>query len=97
MSSTSLIGQAVAELHLGRLPESEAALQQALQGDNVHSQAIANMIVLSSISGKSASETEALIEQLKSVEPEHALLMDLEEKAKLFDTAASRYGAKVAS
>ena len=30
----SLVGQAVAELHLGRLPEAEAALQQAVQKDS---------------------------------------------------------------
>jgi coatomer subunit epsilon len=96
-SPTSLIGQAVAELHLGRLPEAEAALQQALQAENVDPQAIANMIMLSSVMGKTASETEPLIEQLKGVDPEHALLMDLEEKSKLFDTAAGKYSAKVAS
>lgn len=96
-SSTSLIGQALAELHLGRLPESEAALQHALQAENVDPQAIANMVVLSSINGKSASETEALIEQLKGAEPQHVLLVDIEEKSKLFDAAAGKYSAKVAS
>ena len=96
-SPTSLIGQAVAELHLGRLPEAEAALQQALQAENVDPQAIANSIVLSSIIGKSAGETEALIAQLQSLAPEHALLRDVEEKSKLFDTAAGKYSAKVAS
>lgn len=96
-SSTSLVGQAVAELHLGRLPEAEAALQQALQAEHVDPQAIANMIVLSSVIGKSASEMDALMEQLKGVEPQHPLLLDLEEKSKLFDTAAGKYSAKVAS
>lgn len=32
-AAKSLVGQAVAELHLGRLPEAEAALEQALQKD----------------------------------------------------------------
>lgn len=96
-SPTSLVGQAVAELHLGRLPEAEAALQQALQAENVDPQAIANAIVLSSVMGKNASETEGLIEQLKGVEPEHLLLTDLEEKSKMFDIAAEKYSAKVAS
>ena len=96
-SPTSLVGQAVAELHLGRLVEAEAALQQALQAENVDPQAIANIIVLSSVMGKGASETEALIAQLKGVEPEHALLTDLEEKSKMFDNAAGKYTAKVAS
>jgi coatomer subunit epsilon len=96
-SPTSLVGQAVAELHLGRLPEAEVALQQALQAENVDPQAIANAIVLSSVMGKNTSETEGLIEQLKGVEPEHLLLTDLEEKGKMFDIAAEKYSAKVAS
>ena len=32
-AAKSLVGQAVAELHLGRLPEAEAALEQAVQKD----------------------------------------------------------------
>ncbi len=32
-AAKSLVGQAVAELHLGRLPEAEAALQQAIEKD----------------------------------------------------------------
>ena len=32
-AAKSLVGQAVAELHLGRLPEAEAALDQAIQKD----------------------------------------------------------------
>ena len=32
-AAKSLVGQAVAELHLGRLPEAEAALDQAMQKD----------------------------------------------------------------
>ena len=96
-SPTSLVGQAVAELHLGRLPEAEAALQQALQAENVDPQAIANAIVLSSVMGKNTSETEGLIEQLKGVESEHLLLTDLGEKSKMFDIAAEKYSAKVAS
>jgi coatomer subunit epsilon len=96
-SPTSLISQAVAELHLGRLPEAEAALQQALQAENVDPQAIANIIVLSSVVGKSTSEMEVLMEQLNRVNPEHMLLTDLEEKSKMFDIAAGKYSAKVAS
>lgn len=52
----SLIGQAVAELHLGRLPEAEAALQQAVEKDPKNTEAIANSIVLNVLSGKDASE-----------------------------------------
>ena len=55
----SLIGQAVADLHLGRLPEAEAALQQAIDKDPSSIEAVANSIVLNVLSGKDASELTA--------------------------------------
>jgi coatomer protein complex subunit epsilon len=47
-----LVGQAVAELHLGRLEEAEVALQQALEKNPTHVEALANSIVLSVLEGK---------------------------------------------
>ncbi|KAI9838400.1 MAG: hypothetical protein M1819_005669 [Sarea resinae] len=93
-STKSLVGQAVAELHLGRLPEAEAALQQAMQKDPKNADVIANSIVLSAISGVKDSETQALIESLKSTAPDHIFLTDLAEKSNLFDKAAAKYSAK---
>lgn len=55
-TAKSLIGQAVAEMHLGRLPEAEAALQQALEKEPENVDAIANSIVLNVLSGKDSSE-----------------------------------------
>ncbi|KAL9065305.1 MAG: hypothetical protein Q9161_008334 [Pseudevernia consocians] len=93
-ATKSLVGQAVAELHLGRLPEAEAALQQAVQKDSNDMEAIANSIVLNVISGKEAREN---ISNLEGIAPEHPLLVDLQEKSSLFDQAAGKYSAKVAS
>lgn len=93
-ATKSLIGQAVAELHLGRLPEAEAALEQAVQRDPNDVEAIANSIVLNIISGKDAGE---LKETLEGTAPEHPFLVDLREKSSLFDDAATKYSAKVAS
>ncbi|KAL9117843.1 MAG: hypothetical protein Q9187_005613, partial [Circinaria calcarea] len=55
-ATKSLIGQAVAEIHLGRLPEAEAALQQAMQKDPNDAEAIANSIVLDTLAGKDTKE-----------------------------------------
>ena len=55
-NAKSLIGQAVAEMHLGRLPEAEAALQQALEKEAGNVDALANSIVLNVLSGKESSE-----------------------------------------
>jgi hypothetical protein len=58
-STQTLISQAVAEIHLGRLDEAEAALQQALAKEPKNAEAIANIIVLNAIAGKD-------VKQLKS-------------------------------
>lgn len=93
-ATKSLVGQAVAELHLGRLPEAEAALQQAVQKDPRDVEAIANSIVLNVISGKDTSEHKL---GLEGIAPNHPLLVDLQEKSSVFDQAAGKYSAKVAS
>ena len=93
-ATKSLVGQAVAELHLGRLPEAEAALQQAVEKDPNDIEAIANSIVLNVISGKDTSEQTSTLE---GIAPEHPFLVDLQEKSSIFDQAAGKYSAKVAS
>jgi coatomer protein complex subunit epsilon len=55
-STKSMVSQAVAEIHLGRLEEAEAALQQALAKEPNNADCIANNIVLNVIAGKDVSE-----------------------------------------
>jgi coatomer subunit epsilon len=50
----SLISQAIAEIHLGRYEEAETALKQAMEKDSENANAIANLIVLSLLTGKDA-------------------------------------------
>lgn len=52
----SLVSQAVCELHLGRLEEAQAALEQALKKNPKHAETIANTLVLTIISGKDPKE-----------------------------------------
>lgn len=91
-SVQSLVGQAIAELHLGRLPESEAAFGQALKLDGSSPDVLANLIVLNTILGKDSTEQTKTLEK---VSPEHQLLVDLEEKRAEFERAASKWSAKV--
>lgn len=88
---TSLVSQAVSELHLGRIEEAETALNQALilQPDN--SEAIANKLVLDTIAGKDTSELHT---KLKSVNKEHELLADLAAKREAFQAATAKYTPK---
>ncbi|CZR53373.1 related to coatomer epsilon subunit [Phialocephala subalpina] len=93
-STRSLVSQAVAEIHLGRLEEAEAALQQALAKDPKNAEGIVNSLVLNVIAGKDAAQ---LTSELQSVAPNHHFLVDLQEKSALFDKAATKYSAKVAA
>ncbi|PGH14583.1 hypothetical protein AJ79_02918 [Helicocarpus griseus UAMH5409] len=93
-SALSIVGQAVSELHLGRLPEAEVALQSALEKYPDDAQLIANTIVLNVLSGKDVTE---LTSSLQKRQPEHPFLTDLAEKSAFFDAAASKYAAKVSS
>ncbi|PNY27696.1 Coatomer subunit epsilon [Tolypocladium capitatum] len=93
-SIRSLVSQAVCELHLGRVEEAQAALELALKKEPGYVEAIANTLVLTVISGSDPTE---LTQSLKRVDPNHQFLVDLEEKSALFDTAATKYSAKVAS
>jgi len=51
-TAKSLLGQAVAEIQLGRLPEAESTLKQALEKDPQNADILANAIVCATLSGK---------------------------------------------
>ncbi|KAK4138075.1 hypothetical protein BT67DRAFT_130869 [Trichocladium antarcticum] len=93
-SVRTLVSQAVAELHLGRTEEAQAALDQALTKAPEYAEAIANMLVLNVITGKSSEE---LASALHKADAQHPFLTDLAEKSELFDKAATKYKAKVAA
>ncbi|KAI5283881.1 hypothetical protein KEM54_001763, partial [Ascosphaera aggregata] len=93
-SVTSIVGQAVSELHLGRLPEAETALRSALEKFPDNAEVIANTIVISALTGK---KTDDLVQTLRTAHPQHQLVIDIAEKSALFDTAASKYSPKVSS
>lgn len=91
-SPHNLVSQALAELHLGRLPEAEAALQQAMQLDPENEDVLANLVVLNTVVGK---DTKEAMDGLKRVNPRHHLLMGLGEKREEFGKAAERYTPKL--
>ncbi|CAK7234028.1 hypothetical protein SBRCBS47491_008812 [Sporothrix bragantina] len=93
-SVRSLVAQAVSELHLGRTEEAQAALEQAVKADPEAADVAANLLVLTILSGKDATEATA---NLQNIDAQHALLVDLEEKSGLFDKAAAKYQAKVSA
>jgi coatomer protein complex subunit epsilon len=93
-SILTLVSQAVCELHLGRVEEAQGALEQALQKDPKFTEAIANLLVLTFVTGKDPSELTA---SLTTADPSHPYLTDLAEKDALFDKAASKFSPKVSA
>lgn len=112
-ASLSIVGQAVAELHLGRLPEAEAALTAALEKYPNETELISNSVVLNALAGKPTADLEQYVlsflylvvllkansfyRRLQQAQPSHSLLSDIQEKSELFDTAASKYAPRVSS
>jgi coatomer subunit epsilon len=90
-SVQSLLGQAISELHLGRLPEAEAAFAQAVALVPQSPDVLANMAVLNTVLGKGAA---AELKKLEAVQKDHALVADLREKRAEFETACKRYSPR---
>jgi len=90
-SVQSLVSQAVAELHLGRIEEAEAALTQARQLNPKDPEVLANSIVLSMIQGKVSTDTKAALSKVKAY---HTLLVDFQEKESEFAKACEKYSPK---
>lgn len=83
-------------------------MELAVQKDPKNAEGIANLLVLNSISGNNTDELVEYVfhysllqntlltgrRSLKQANPNHQLLLDLEEKSSLFDKAAAKYSAK---
>ena len=90
-SASSLVAQAVSELHMGRTEEAETALSTALSLEPDNSAAIANMLVLDTMAGRDASEQ---LSRLQKVDKEHEMLAALAEKREQFQAAMAKYSPK---
>jgi len=82
---------AVANLALGRYPEAESHLLEALSKDNNDPDTLVNIVVCSNLTGKPADVINRYVNQLRDIAPQHAFLQDLDLKSSLFDRAATRY------
>ena len=90
-SATSLIAQAVSELHMGRMEEAETALNQALVLEPENSTALANRLVLDTILGRESGESR---QKLAAVDAQHEMLEDFEAKREAFRAAMGKYTPK---
>ncbi|KAH9826170.1 Coatomer subunit epsilon-1 [Teratosphaeria destructans] len=90
-SATSLIAQAVSEMHMGRVEEAETALNTALELEPQNATGLANKFVLDTVAGKDASEARA---KLESVDKEHEVLKDMLAKREQFQAAMAKFNPK---
>lgn len=90
-SASSLVAQAVSELHMGRTEEAEAALNRAAEMEAANPEVWANKMVLDTMAGRDAAEARA---KLESVSNEHEILMDLGAKREAFQAAMAKYNPK---
>ena len=90
-SASSLVAQAVSEMHLGRSEEAEAALSQALGLEPENTAAAANLWVLETIAGRDATKSR---ERLEKLDKEHDLLSELDAKREAFQLAVAKYSPK---
>lgn len=104
-TAKSLLGQAVSEIQLGRLPEAESTLKQALDKDPQNPDVLANAVVCATLSGKDYSVYLKYIalSYLKAhacstlTGQEHQLISDLKEKSVLFDQLSANYAVSAAA
>ncbi|ETS81456.1 hypothetical protein PFICI_06458 [Pestalotiopsis fici W106-1] len=93
-STTSLISQAVTEIHLQRYEEAQAALDQVLAKEPQNPDALANLVVLKTLTGQDRQEA---LSALETAAPSHPLLLDWQEKKSEFEKAAAKFKPKVAA
>ncbi|KAK9468446.1 coatomer epsilon subunit-domain-containing protein, partial [Lipomyces arxii] len=91
-NARTFVGQAIANIQLGRMPEAEDALESALERDSSSPDVLVNAIVLYTLLGKDYS---AYLEKLSAEHENTAFLVDLKEKEDLFDTCAVQYTSLV--
>jgi coatomer protein complex subunit epsilon len=86
-----LNGQAVSNIAMGRYPEAESILLEALNKDSNHPDTLVNLVVVSRLTSKPTDVINRYISQLREAAPQHSFLQELDLKTSLFDRAAARY------
>ncbi|KAF7725202.1 hypothetical protein EC973_000368 [Apophysomyces ossiformis] len=92
-----LNGQAAANLALGRYPEAESLLLEALTKNSDDPDTLVNMIVCATLTSKPQDVLNRYVNQLREVAPNHPFLEDLDLKSSFFDRAAARFALVDAS
>ncbi|PVV03105.1 hypothetical protein BB560_002430 [Smittium megazygosporum] len=84
-----LNSQASAKMNMNQNSEVENILLEAQEKDATNSDTLANMVISSAQNGKESYSH--LLSQLEEQSPAHPFLIDMEEKAELFDNLCQKY------
>ncbi|KAI8381410.1 coatomer epsilon subunit-domain-containing protein [Radiomyces spectabilis] len=90
-------GQAAAHIALGRYPEAESILLEALNKNSDDPDTLVNMIVCANLTSKSPDVVNRYVNQLREVAPQHPFIQDMDLKSSLFDRTAARFALVDAS
>ncbi|KAJ1987916.1 hypothetical protein H4R33_002644 [Dimargaris cristalligena] len=85
-----LTSQAICNLHLGRLPEAESLLLEALDKDSNDPDVLANMVVCSTLMQKPSEVRARYLNQLREAAPSHPLVATLDHQDAMFDECAAK-------
>ncbi|KAJ1985389.1 hypothetical protein H4R34_000043 [Dimargaris verticillata] len=84
-----LNSQAICNLHLGRLPEAESCLLEALNKDSNDPDTLVNMLICANLLQKPLEVRNRYLNQLRDVAPAHPFLHTLEQREALFHHCAT--------
>ncbi|KAI9296506.1 hypothetical protein K502DRAFT_314280 [Neoconidiobolus thromboides FSU 785] len=83
--------KAVAYLQVGQYQEAEEILLEAMNKDNNDPNTLANLAVCSDLTEKPSEVKQRYINQLRDIDPNHPLIVNLDAKATQFDVASQKY------
>ncbi|KAI9090827.1 coatomer epsilon subunit-domain-containing protein [Phlyctochytrium arcticum] len=86
-------GQAICKMQMGQYDQAERILLEALRRYSNDPDVLANLVVCATATNKPTESITPYISQLRQVQPQHPLIVELSAKEALFDRAAQRYGA----
>ncbi|KAF7308569.1 Heme peroxidase [Mycena chlorophos] len=86
-----LTARGVTRILRNEIPEAKSDLEESLQQQNNDAEALAAAVVAAGIDAKKADEAEELWTRLSTEHPAHPLVVDVAQKAGLFDEACAKY------
>ncbi|KAH3667861.1 hypothetical protein WICMUC_005261 [Wickerhamomyces mucosus] len=91
-SYKTLLGQLILNLQLKQFEEADVALDQLKQLEGINEDLLANEITVNAIKGSDSTEIK---QHLENLNPNHPVLVDLNEKNSLFDNIVAKYAEQI--